>query len=234
MASFRPALKPMPRPGDWNYLPPELRNKIWLMALPPSRMVGFASYDEDARTEYAVKNCEGAGDFSTMRAKAMTDVPIILQVNRESRSLGLGFFKLSFAEGLNGRPIYFDFEHDILFIKRGWVLPIFYGVLQKCTCMEHLHPEEMFLLKMMWIGRNRCKCAQVDHAPTIRALENVREIIFQGCMSRHEYDTLFKMPCMDLEAVTYQTPWEAGQSSRDRFENGFCRERGDKMKISFR
>jgi hypothetical protein len=56
-------------------------------------------------------------------------VPAVLQVNEEFRQEAQKFYKLSFGRQLGGKPQWFDFEKDILFMASGGVCDLFrYGI----------------------------------------------------------------------------------------------------------
>jgi hypothetical protein len=52
-------------------------------------------------------------------------VPCLLHVCAESRSLGLETYQLAFATQLRGRPIYFNFQIDTLYMKDSFALESF-------------------------------------------------------------------------------------------------------------
>jgi hypothetical protein len=56
-------------------------------------------------------------------------IPAALQVNKEFRQEAKRFYKLSFSRQLGGRPQWFDFEKDVLFMASGGAYDLFrYGI----------------------------------------------------------------------------------------------------------
>jgi hypothetical protein len=90
--------------------PVELRLKIWKLALHCPRVIKIRS--DDTR-EYCT---DGLGQ-PVYRAKATAKHPSLLQVNAESRAVALEVYKAMFAANFQGRPIYFDPDVDILYVK---------------------------------------------------------------------------------------------------------------------
>jgi hypothetical protein len=86
-------------------LPPELRIKIWGFALEP-RVVeidGHASTHAMGKWTYDYGRCGKR--------------PSLLQVNAEARSIAMSSHRLSFFNVVGG-PTYFDFEKDMLNLRR--------------------------------------------------------------------------------------------------------------------
>ena len=81
-------------------LPIEIRLKIWkLAALPRVVEVRFSS-----------NPLQGEHEF-------MADFPVQLHVCQESRTEALKTYKLSFDTNKASHPTYFDFDHDILYVR---------------------------------------------------------------------------------------------------------------------
>jgi hypothetical protein len=88
-------------------LPPELRNTIWEMMLPPPRVIRIlAHWEENTSQPGAQLKAEDAS------------VPVVLHVNKESRGSAERFYTLTFWNQLQRGPIYFDFNRDTMFLPR--------------------------------------------------------------------------------------------------------------------
>jgi hypothetical protein len=99
-------------------LPVELRDMVWELQLPDPRTITI--------TEDVVHKSLDDPDLRIAKA-AKTPVPTLLHICKESRDFALRFYRLSFEIELAGRPIYFDFERDLLFIPSERHLKAFYG-----------------------------------------------------------------------------------------------------------
>jgi hypothetical protein len=102
-------------------LPFELRQIIWTLALPKPRTImvtsrEFVTYNERMSP---VRNYRAGHNAQT--------VPCVLHVCAESRSLGLKTYQLAFATQLRGRPVYFNFQSDTLYMKDSFALESFCG-----------------------------------------------------------------------------------------------------------
>jgi len=99
-------------------LPVELRDIVWELQLPGPRTITI--------TEDVVHKSLDDPDLRKAKA-AKTPVPTLLHICKESRDFALRFYRLSFEIELADRPIYFDFERDLLFIPSERHLKAFYG-----------------------------------------------------------------------------------------------------------
>jgi hypothetical protein len=99
-------------------LPVELRDIVWELQLPGPRTITI--------TEDVVHKSLDDPDLRIAKA-AKTPVPTLLHICKESRDFALRFYRLSFEIELADRPIYFDFERDLLFIPSERHLKAFYG-----------------------------------------------------------------------------------------------------------
>ncbi|PMD53452.1 uncharacterized protein K444DRAFT_147887 [Hyaloscypha bicolor E] len=87
--------------------PPELRNTIWELMLPPPRVIRIlAHWEENTSQPGAQLKAEDAS------------VPVVLHVNKESRGSAKRFYTLTFENQLHRGPIYFDFNRDTMFLPR--------------------------------------------------------------------------------------------------------------------
>ncbi|TAQ86192.1 hypothetical protein B7494_g5482 [Chlorociboria aeruginascens] len=94
-------------------LPVELRHKIWKEALPASpRVVKVLKLHG---SQYMVGK-DGKGVFKC-KLKVACTIPVVLHVCQESRREALRVYTLAFSKNLDGRPVYFDFSRDELFLK---------------------------------------------------------------------------------------------------------------------
>jgi 2EXR family len=107
-------------------LPLELRDKIWKLCLPGPRTARIY-HDPKDMAFIAMPEIEtGVSPF--WRAKAVAGpVPVLLHINKESRSIGMKYYKLMFSEQTLGRPIYFDVTQDTLCLTGDEALRAFYG-----------------------------------------------------------------------------------------------------------
>lgn len=74
----------------FTHLPPELRLKIWLLTLPPPRLVPLTYTSTTSTTSPP----------SSRGCTSRAPIPVALHINHESRVLALSYYKLSF--GLSG------------------------------------------------------------------------------------------------------------------------------------
>ncbi|CZR52636.1 uncharacterized protein PAC_02513 [Phialocephala subalpina] len=92
-------------------LPLELRNIIWLFALPPSRHVKF-------RNRRILQDLvESSVCYDNIRLNASTKIPTILSVCSESRAVALVHYPLHLHNILGGFPLSIDYETDIFEIS---------------------------------------------------------------------------------------------------------------------
>jgi hypothetical protein len=87
--------------------PPELRNTIWEMMLPPPRVIRILAHWEENTPQPGAQ----------LKADNAT-VPVVLHVNKESRGSAKRFYTLTFENQLHRGPIYFDFNRDTMFLPR--------------------------------------------------------------------------------------------------------------------
>jgi hypothetical protein len=121
-------------------LPTELRLKVWENAMPENRVVTVtvdrhSGYHRRDSTEFHNEGCFKSPGYALGHAS----LPLVFQINHESRSVGLKHYKLSFFEVFAGRPVYFDFTKDTLHLLN-W---------------ETFHPRKKD-------GENLCKCANAN------------------------------------------------------------------------
>jgi len=90
--------------------PIELRAIIWKRAIPAPRVIEF----NDTGETRVFGRDPFPGSVPVISVDAKT--PAILHVCRESRKVGLQFYKLGFNLELE-KPIYFDFDRDIVHVK---------------------------------------------------------------------------------------------------------------------
>jgi hypothetical protein len=88
-------------------LPPELRNTIWEMMLPPPRVIRILAYWEENTSQPGAQ----------LKAEDAS-VPVVFHVNKESRGSAERFYTLTFGNQLHRGPIYFDFNRDTMFLPR--------------------------------------------------------------------------------------------------------------------
>jgi hypothetical protein len=88
-------------------LPKELRDMIWRHAIPPPRIVAFNNTEVISAERQP---------FRVPVVSAEIKTPAILHICRDSRELGLQFYKQAFKFELR-KPIYFDFDRDLVQFK---------------------------------------------------------------------------------------------------------------------
>jgi hypothetical protein len=99
---------------------------IWELQLPGPRTVTIT------RGRYV------PGRIYTAKAQKIP-VPTLLHVCKESRDFALRFYRLSFKTEFLGRPVYFDYERDLLFFPSESDLCSFYGRSSLKERREDLH-----------------------------------------------------------------------------------------------
>ncbi|KAE8448791.1 hypothetical protein EG329_008793 [Mollisiaceae sp. DMI_Dod_QoI] len=101
-------------------LPIEIRHMIYDLASPGPRTVkvktGERLYQHERRSKQQI---------SYPVPLKLTNVPIMLQVSRDSRAWAQRRYKLSFFNISGGRPVYFDFQQDILFFSDNETFDVF-------------------------------------------------------------------------------------------------------------
>jgi hypothetical protein len=109
-------------------LPIELRLKIWKLALPDTRTITLKEYQAEIPHIEPYGYTKGAIIYQ-LRVRAIASTPVLLHTSRESRGLALGFYKLSLACLLHGRPIYIDYLRDAVYVEHSSTL----NVLESCA-----------------------------------------------------------------------------------------------------
>lgn len=97
-------------------LAPELRNMVWELARPGPNLV-------------TIKFTETALDEGKIEVKlgASYNIPTMLAVNKEARSIILKSYNAAFKKNLDGKIIYFDFKRDGLIFDTETAMSRFYG-----------------------------------------------------------------------------------------------------------
>jgi hypothetical protein len=99
-------------------LPTEIRLHIWGWLSQGNRIVSFT---------LAEMENNNSPEISKLLLSA--PVPSVLQINRESRKISLKYYTLVFAEQLNGKPLYFNFDRDWLHweTRHAWNILTLFG-----------------------------------------------------------------------------------------------------------
>jgi hypothetical protein len=117
----------------------ELRDKIWRLCLPGPRIARIYHDPKDMAT-VEISEIEAEAD-PFWRAKAVAGpVPVLLHINKESRSIAKKHYKLMFSEQTLRRPIYFNVTQDTLRLVSYEVLRAFYS---KRTGLRRVKKDEL-------------------------------------------------------------------------------------------
>jgi hypothetical protein len=118
-----------PQDGDFirfPKLPGELRQEIWILALPGPRDILIRLDPQDMRALDVSDMKEDEHPY--YRAKAYAGpVPAHLHVNQESRAIAKIYYELGFKGQTRGRPIYVDFKIDTICFFDKHATHAFYG-----------------------------------------------------------------------------------------------------------
>ncbi|KAH6712393.1 hypothetical protein BKA61DRAFT_736806 [Leptodontidium sp. MPI-SDFR-AT-0119] len=84
---------------------------------------------------------ESASSLNTLRQVASKNLPAILQVNNESRTKGLKYFKLSLHNQRDGRPVYINYSKDEFRVRNRKGLESLCGIETHADRMKHQRRE---------------------------------------------------------------------------------------------
>lgn len=139
-------------------LPPELRNMVWTFAAQEKRII---SITEDSRSFRDFSPDDPRYDRAYEDQVIVTHnatTPRIMHACRESRSIGLDFYKLRLGASFFDKPIFLNYELDALHFQNRSDFAAFYKHdydLAKLTQHYHDFKELMSELKMLIVGSHR-------------------------------------------------------------------------------
>ncbi|KAI0122914.1 hypothetical protein BJ170DRAFT_687625 [Xylariales sp. AK1849] len=97
-------------------LPPELRIKVWQLAMPEARTVVVRSpYTRKTAIPKSLEESLAQQWDSSEAWRSNTQIPALLHVNAEARHEALKHYKLSLGVGQHPPRVYVDFTRDTLF-----------------------------------------------------------------------------------------------------------------------
>lgn len=154
-------------------LPRELRQKVWNYHLPgPSRLIKIKSDDFLPETPSCTTWSQ---EPSIFRAKAICSTPPLLHACSESRRLALNFFQLGLSNQLGGRPVYFNYAADSLYIMGPDALRSFFGMYSlSYSYVEPTRRVDTHKLQYVLYGGNLwCELGATDLLPLFGHLQTL-------------------------------------------------------------